>query len=106
MAKAFRQRLSGARVSCHGRVIIKLEDDLVEIRHQKFIVRLSSGQTLLVTHNIDLSKRVRKLKVGDKVGLCGEYVWNEKGGIVHKTHDNPWNGTPYGWVLHKGVKYR
>jgi hypothetical protein len=106
LAKAFRERISGARVSCNGTVIIKLEDDLVDIRHQRFIVRLSSGQTLLVAHNIDLSKRIRKLGEGDRVGLCGEYVWNEKGGIIHKTHDHPWDGSPYGWVVHKMVKYR
>jgi len=42
-------------------------------RHQRFIVELSSGRTVLIAHNIDLAPRVRSLKVGDTVSFYGEY---------------------------------
>jgi len=36
-------------------------------RHQRFIIRVDSRQTVLVAHNIDIAKRIDELKKGDVV---------------------------------------
>ena len=53
-----------------------LADDDNGSRHQRFILRLPSGQTLLMAHNIDLAPRIANLREGDTVEFSGEYVWN------------------------------
>ena len=50
-----------------GRVEQLLSDDLIVSRHQRFILRLESGQTLLVSHNIDVTPRIDTLQVWDEV---------------------------------------
>lgn len=55
LRNAFDSRRSGVQVQGEGVVTRTLSDDLDGSRHQRFIVRLNSGQTLLVSHNIDLA---------------------------------------------------
>jgi cytosine/uracil/thiamine/allantoin permease len=106
LAQAFKSKTSGFMVKFFGTVIRKLPDDTVGSRHQKFIVRLNSGQTLLIAHNIDLAPRVAHLKTSNTVSIYGEYIWNAEGGIVHQTHHNPGGTIGGGWIRHKGVVYR
>ncbi|WP_339723188.1 DUF3465 domain-containing protein [uncultured Paraglaciecola sp.] len=103
---AYKNRQSNVQVSGTGTVIKLLRDDNEGARHQKFILRLSSGQTLLIAHNIDLAPRVNSISNGDQVQFYGEYEWNNKGGVVHWTHHAP-NGHHYGgWLKHKGKTYQ
>ncbi len=60
---------------------------------KNFILKLNSGQTLLVAHNIDLAPRIPNLQVGDSVEFYGEYEWNKKGGVLHWTHKDPQNSS-------------
>lgn len=83
-----------------------LADDSDGSRHQRFLIRLESGQTLLVAHNIDLAPRVSGLREGDTVEFNGEYVWNEKGGVVHWTHRDPANHHVAGWLKHDGQTFQ
>jgi hypothetical protein len=83
-----------------------LPDDLDRPRHQRFIVQLESGQTLLMSHNIDIAPRIDGLEVGDSVNFNGEYVWNAKGGVIHWTHRDPQGKHVAGWVIHKGRTYK
>lgn len=106
LARAFKSKTSGFMVKFHGTVIRKLADDTVGSRHQKFLVRLDSGQTLLIAHNIDLAPRVLYLKSGNGVTIYGEYVWNVEGGIIHQTHHRPDGSKGGGWIRHKGVIYQ
>ncbi len=81
-----------------------LSDDRDGSRHQRFVVQLRGGQTLLIAHNIDLAKRV-PLGLGDKVGFRGMYEWNDLGGLVHWTHHDPQGVEDGGWVRYRRQKY-
>jgi hypothetical protein len=87
-------------------VIKLLPDDDKGSRHQRFIVRLNNGMTLLIVHNIDLAPRVADIKVGDAVSFYGEYEFNQKGGLVHWTHHDPDGSHVAGWLKHKGRTYQ
>ncbi|MCF6244210.1 MAG: DUF3465 domain-containing protein [Sulfurovum sp.] len=89
-----------------GKVIELLPDDTIGSRHQKFIIKLASGQTLLISHNIDLAMKIDTLSLNDTIEFYGEYKWNEKGGLIHWTHDDPDNKHIDGWLKHKGTTYR
>jgi len=78
IGRAFASGASDVQVEGEGKVIRVLADDLDYSRHQRFIVQLASGQTLLITHNINIAPRIDGLEVGDSVRFNGEYVWNEK----------------------------
>ncbi len=103
---AFNNRLSGIKVKCSGSVSRKLSDDNDGSRHQRFIVTLDSGQTLLIAHNIDLAPKVSHLRLDDRIKLCGEYVWNAQGGIIHYTHHDPAGIKTGGWIKYRGKTYR
>ena len=83
-----------------------LADDNKGSRHQKFIVKLASGQTVLIAHNIDLARRINSINIGDSIEFYGEYEWNAKGGIVHWTHHDPAGRHKDGWLKHNGVLYK
>ena len=97
---------SGQQVEGDGQVIRILSDDNEGSRHQRFIVRLENGQTLLMTHNIDIAPRVSSLKVGDSIAFFGEYEWNDKGGVIHWTHKDPQRRHVAGWIRHNGRLYQ
>ncbi len=73
-------------------------------RGKRFVVRLAAGRTLLVSHNVDLASRV-PVETGDAVTVRGQYEWNEQGGMVHWTHDDPNGRHSAGWVRHAGRSY-
>lgn len=106
IGRAFASRASDIQVEGEGTVIRLLSDDVNRPRHQRFIVELASGQTLLISHNIDIAPRIDGLAVGDSVGFNGEYVWNAKGGVIHWTHHDPQGRHVAGWVRHKGQTYK
>jgi hypothetical protein len=103
---AFNQRQSNLQVQGQGTVIRILSDDLDGSRHQRFILRLDSGQTLLIAHNIDLAPRISGLQNGDIVRFYGEYEWNSEGGIIHWTHHDPNGSHVDGWLEHRGQRYQ
>jgi hypothetical protein len=106
MATAFRDRLDDLQVRGRGTVVRVLDDDTDGDRHQRFILRLESGQTLLVAHNIDVAPRVDGLHLGDSVSFCGVYEWSAEGGTVHWTHHDPDGTHAPGWLFHGGETYQ
>jgi Protein of unknown function (DUF3465) len=103
---AFQNRQSNLQVGGAGIVVKTLADDTEGGKHQKFILKLSSGQTLLIAHNIDLAPRINTLRTGDTIEFYGEYEWNSKGGVVHWTHRDPASRHEHGWLKHKEILYR
>src|ERR1043166_4994029 len=100
--RAFSARTSNVQVEGQGVVTRVLSDDVSAPRHQRFIVRLASGQTVLIAHNIDAAPRIDDLSEGDRVEFSGEYVWNAEGGLVHWTHRDPGGRHVAGWLIHDG----
>ena len=93
LAKLFADGLSDVQVQGEGTVIVLLSDDLQGSRHQRFIIKLASGQTLLIAHNIDLAPRVNTLSV-------------DRGGVIHWTHYDPEGKHVEGWILHDNIVYQ
>jgi hypothetical protein len=104
-ADAFKNNKSNIQVKGSGRVTKLLSDDVDGDKHQKFILALSSGQTLLFAHNIDLAPRV-PVKVGDSIEFYGEYEWNSQGGVIHWTHKDPDGSHEDGWIKLNGKIYQ
>jgi hypothetical protein len=104
--KLFRAQRSGDLVESQGVVAKVFSDDLRGSRHQRLLVRLASGHTVLISHNIDLAARVENVGPGDPIVFRGEYAWNDKGGVVHWTHHDPDGRHPGGWLRHDGRTYR
>jgi len=103
---AFADGQSDVQVEGSGTVVNVLGDDLDGSRHQRFVLRLDNGQTVLVSHNIDLAPRIDGLRKGDMVEFFGEYEWNSKGGVLHWTHHDPNGRHVAGWLKHKGRTYQ
>jgi hypothetical protein len=106
LADAFEDRRSNFQIAGQGIVTRILPDDREGSRHQRFIVRLDSGQTVLISHNIDLAPRISSLNEGDTVAFSGEYEWSSKGGVIHWTHHDPEGRRAGGWLKHNGRMYQ
>ncbi|MDO6564642.1 DUF3465 domain-containing protein [Amphritea sp. 1_MG-2023] len=104
--QAYRNRQSNLQVTGSGIVSKVLPDDRQGSQHQRFILRLATGQTILIAHNIDLAPRIPALKPGDSVNFKGEYEWNNQGGVVHWTHLDPQGRHQHGWLEHQGQRYQ
>lgn len=92
----------GVRVQGSGTVVKILADDRQGSPHQRFIVRLPSGHTVLIAHNLDVASRVAPLAEGDGIEFGGEFAWNPRGGVVHWTHHDPAGRHVAGWIRHQG----
>lgn len=97
---------STREVTGTGTVIRVLPDDTRGARHQRFVLHLASGDTLLVAHNIDLAPRVAPLRIGDTIEYRGEYIWNAQGGLVHWTHRDPSGHHEAGWLRREGTTFQ
>ncbi len=106
VAAAFRSHARAAVVEGTGHVAKLLADDRHGSRHQRFLLRVDGGPTVLVAHNIDLAERVAPLQAGDEVRFRGEYVWNAKGGILHWTHADPDRRHEGGWIEVGGRRFQ
>ena len=106
LQQAYESRQSDLQIQGSGTVIRILSDDNKGSRHQKFILKLSSGQTILIAHNIDLAPRINSISKGDQVQFYGEYEWNKLGGVIHWTHHDPNGRHEGGWLNHDGKMYQ
>lgn len=96
----------GQQVRGSGTVVRILSDDNDGSRHQRFILQLADGRTVLVAHNIDLAPRVHGIRERDTVEFYGEFADNPQGGVIHWTHHDPQGRHPDGWLRHGGQTYQ
>lgn len=59
-----------------------MEDDTLGKPHQRWYVRLSSGDEVFCVYNLDMGKRV-PLKVGDVISMGGEFKWTSRSALLH-----------------------
>ena len=104
--QAQKANLDKVQVCGEGKVIKTLPDDNKGIRHQRFILRTGTDSTVLIVHNIDIAPRLNDLQRDDTVGFSGEYISNNRGGLVHWTHHDPKHRHHDGWLLYKNKRYQ
>ena len=104
--RAFAAQRSNVQVHGQGRVQRVLPPDNDGNPHQRFIVQIAPDHTVLVAHNLTLAAAVENLQRGDQVSFFGEYEWNQRGGVVHWTHDDPQRRHAAGWIEHRGRRYQ
>ena len=104
IAEAFVQRKSNIFVTVKATVLRALPDAEVGGHFQKFLVRLESGHTLMVSHNVDLAPRVPVVE-GAPMRIRGEYDWSDIGGVIHWTHRDPAGERDGGWIEFKRYVY-
>ena len=102
--QAFAAQRSGLWLETRGRVIRILKDDNEGARHQKFILQLDGGHSVLVAHNIDLARRI-PAREGVSLSVRGRYEWNDRGGVIHWTHHDPDGREQGGWIEVGDVRY-
>ena len=101
----FAARQSGVWLDTEGRITRILADDNEGSRHQRFILDVGDGHTVMVAHNIDLAQRV-PVRQGESVSLHGRFEWNERGGVIHWTHHDPDGMQEGGWIQWQGELYK
>jgi uncharacterized protein DUF3465 len=104
--RAIEQHRSNVWGVAAGTVVRVLPDDRKGNRHQRFLIRLETGATVMADYNIDLAPRIAPLEVGDSVVLRGRYVWNDQGGLMHWLHHDPSGAPGGGWVKARGRVYQ
>ncbi|MEM8757133.1 MAG: DUF3465 domain-containing protein [Planctomycetota bacterium] len=95
---------SGEMVELHAEIVKLLPNDNEGSRHQRILLALQTGGTMLVAHNIDLAERI-PADEGDWITVYGQYEWNDRGGVLHWTHHDPKQWREGGWIEHAGVRY-
>ena len=98
LVRAIAMRAQDVPVTGRGVVVKLLRDDREGSPHQRILVRVAGGGTVLLAHNLELGPRVAPLAEGDRLEFAGDYVWNDKGGVVHWTHPDPQGRHRAGWI--------
>lgn len=106
IAEAFRMKRTDVPVQSQGRIIRALPDDTNGSRHQRILVGLPDGQSVLIAHNIDVAPRLAGVQPDEPIQFKGEYVWNAKGGVIHWTHHDPAGRHAGGWLKYRGETHQ
>lgn len=97
------KRDTGTWMEVRGLVVRLLHDD--DDRHQRFVIDIGGGATLLVAHNLAMAERV-PLGLGDRVSVRGLYEWNDLGGLLHWTHADPMGHEDAGFIRLRRKTFR
>ncbi len=82
-----------------------LAEDVQGLPHQRFLIELSNGSTVLIAHDLKMAPVV-PIKPGDVVCIHGEYIWNKLGGLIHWTHHSDTPRHEDGWIDFNGLRYQ
>jgi hypothetical protein len=82
-----------------------LPDDTKGLPHERFLLLLANGSTVLIAHDTAMAPRV-PLNAGDNVTIHGEYIWNERGGVIHWTHHSDNGRHEGGYIDYQGQRYQ
>jgi hypothetical protein len=102
--RPYDRRNSGEWIEGVGIVNRLLADDNDGSRHQRFVIDMRNGQTLLIAHNIGVAERLQ-VGMGDKIKFRGVYEWNDLGGLVHWTHHDPMGFEEGGYIEYRRKRY-
>ncbi len=103
--QAQEQRSRRVEITVEAQVYKLLADDTEGIPHQRFLLKLANGTTVLVAHDTNMAQRV-PLEPGSLVRIHGEYIWNAKGGVIHWTHHTDTVRHEGGWIDFNGQRYQ
>lgn len=103
--EAFAGHLDQVMLTTRGAISKVLEDDHEGVAHQRFIVTLPSGATLLVLNNLERAYRL-PVGVGQNVEVRGQYRWNKHGGLMHETHHDDRTKHQDGWIILTDINKR
>lgn len=92
-------------VNVTARVKKVLPEEVQGLPHQRFLIELSNGSTVLIAHNLKMAPAV-PLSAGDIVSIHGEYIWNKLGGLIHWTHHTDTPKHDNGWIDFMNVRYQ
>ena len=106
LREAIESRAQDIQLEGEGIIVKVLPDDTKGSAHQRLLVKVFNNSTVLIAHNIDLAPRVRNPQEGEKIQFFGEYIWNDKGGVMHWTHHDPAGRHVDGWLKYKGEIYQ
>lgn len=81
-----------------------LPDDTKGLPHQRLLLAVENGSTVLLAHDIKYAPKV-PVQVGDMLVVKGEYIWNRKGGVVHWTHHSDTPRHEGGYIEFGGQRY-
>jgi hypothetical protein len=81
-----------------------MPDDTQGAKHQKFFVKTSRGQRVLLVYQLDCGHERVPVKVGDKVGVGGEFIY-DRGALVHWLHSSSRKTRPDGYIEHNHLRY-
>jgi hypothetical protein len=88
-----------------GLTVVKiLPDDRQGSPHQLFLVKTSSNQIIKIVSNLDLCEKV-PVVVGSIISAGGEFIWTDRGGLLHWTHHDPRGRRPHGFIEFNGKVY-
>jgi hypothetical protein len=105
LQQAYAAGQSGVWLEARGHISRVLRDDNKGARHQKFILQLDDGHTVMVAHNIDLARRI-PARENLSLLVRGRYEWNDRGGVIHWTHHDPDGRLQGGWIEVDNVRYQ
>jgi hypothetical protein len=98
-------QLSKVEVTAIVQVKKLLPDDTRGLQHQKFLLILSNGSSVLVANDLTYGQRV-PIQPGDIIKIHGEYIWNKLGGLIHWTHRSDTPRHESGWIECNGIRYQ